>query len=147
MSIRRLSMILGDIELKRVNNGEVWASQLNRACPSISRDCNGELLTEIYDTADQATKDSLESVLTMTQEDLTGLLDEIYRIKETATISGVTVKEAYLLAVITTFCIVVITINSLLIALYVGVASSIEPLPRSYVASLALDTFNYYAPP
>lgn len=133
MSIRRLSMILGDVELKRVVCGEKWASELSKACETVNRDCNGIALADIYDRADQATKDALESVLVMSEEDLHCLIDEVYRIKLGGTLGGVDPKEMYVLAVTSSFGTVVVIINFIVIALYIATANKVEPLPVSYV--------------
>ena len=133
MSIRRLSMILGDIELKRVEQGERWASDLNKVCPTVTRDCNGVSLTEIYDSVEQGIKDSLESTLVMSEEDLTSLIDEIYRIKEGSAMGGVDPKEMYVMAVTSSFGTVVVLINFVVIALYIATAQMVEPLPESYL--------------
>lgn len=144
MSIRRLSMILGDVELKRVECGEKWASELSKACGTVNRDCNGIALADIYDNADQVTKDALESVLVMSEEDLTGLIDEVYRIKEGGALGGVDPKEMYVLAVASSFGTIVVIINFIVIALYIAMANTVEPLPESYVISALSGLINAY---
>lgn len=124
MSVRQVSMILEDVPIRRVNGGDDWIAKMNITAGQnlFDRDMSGTDLIPVWLTLNPDMRKQLDDILSLTPDQLNGLLEEVYRIREDKTPSATSAKDA-----------IINTLSVMLTLMLIGIAVSVACLYGAYL--------------
>ena len=135
MTVRQLSMILEDVPIRRVNGGDEWIAKMNVTVGQnlFDRDMSGSDLIPVWLSLKPEMRTKLDEMITLTPDQLNGLLEEVYRIREDKTPSATSAKDAILNTLSITLTLILIGTAVAVACLYGVYLKTNEEVPSDFV--------------
>lgn len=147
MALIHVANLLVDIPIRRVENGDelITATNLELGEDKFNRNMSGTELLEVYATLDTEQKSLVDNIFDITEQDITELMKEVFRIKENENVNFLDTKRDSV--IMTTGLIVSMFFTAFgLIALgiiFYNIANA-QDIPKGYVFGMFRAMWNYF---